>query len=206
MARDYSSDMLAAIAAREIARATFYELKCDEGSLYAWNQHGPITESAIRGASTTWEGLGERIQSPGGITLSVDLQGATTSVVIDASAINDDTDFCGRLVDRTWHQREIIVRDVLFVPGSNMATVIDVLLEWVGIMDSGEMIDAGDGSVFALSCESGSFEFFRSNQLRREDAGQQARFAGDRFFDLTAVQVLQSIPFGTSWHKIGGGN
>lgn len=204
MALTFSTEMLAAIEAREVAAAILFELKLAGGSLYAWNQHGSLVESVIRGTSTTWEGLGERISLPQPITISSDLQGSTVTVQIEAGAILDNADFAGRLVDGAWHQREIVIRHVLFAPTSNYATVLGAINTWTGLMDRGEQVEGVDGAAFRLSCESGTYQFFRTNQFRRTDENQKYLADGDRFFDLTAKQVLQTVPFGRgNAHLVG---
>jgi hypothetical protein len=188
--------MQTAIAAQDVARALMVEFKSDGSTRRAWNQEGNITESTVLGSSATWTGLGARISLGGGITMATDLQGETVSLGLDASRINDNSDFVGALADDVWHQREIVIREVLFT--ANFAAVIGVLNEWYGVMDKDEFAEMEGGSTWVLSCESGAFEFFRTNQFRRTDSNQQALASGDLGFAHTAMQTVQLIPFGTN--------
>jgi hypothetical protein len=196
MALSLATEMLDAIASGDVARALMVEFKTDGGTRRAWNQEGNITESVILSTSTTWTGLGERMKLGGGITMASDLQGETVTLALDASRINDNSDFVGALTDDVWHQREIVIREVLFT--SNFAAVIGVLNTWYALMDKDEFAEFEEGSTWVLSCESGAFEFFRTNQFRRTDSNQQSLAPGDLGFAHTAVQTVQLIPFGTN--------
>jgi hypothetical protein len=189
-------EMETAIAAREVVRALMVEFQTDGGSRYAWNQPFNITESAVRGSSTTWTGLGERLMLGGPITMAVDLQGETVTLLLDASAINDGADFVGAVVDASWHQRPVIIREVLFANTASFRSVIGALNTWYGLMDRDEFSEGEQGSVWTLSCESGAFQYFRTNQHRRTNANQQRFASGDRGFEYTAAQVMQAVPFG----------
>jgi hypothetical protein len=196
--------MEAAIAAREVAPALFFEFACAEKTLRCWNRDGDVTTAGITGSSVTWAGLGGRIQLPQGIQLAADLGGQTVPVHLDGSRISDNSDFTGEFVDLTWHQRPVTIHEALFAVSSSFVTLIGVLNVWNGIMNRGELVEGPEQSVWSLSCEGGAYLFWRTNQHRRTYSNQQRLAPGDEFFGLTAVQTLQSIPFGTDWRNIAG--
>lgn len=182
-------------------RGQLFDVYAPEGSLHCWNQPGALSFESL-----VYEDMYGRIDVPSGITCQSDLVGETVRLEFDGSRINDDTDFVGRLVDLSWHQTPMRIRDVLLFFDDDDEHTAMVIHTWHGLTDSSDFTEQPDAaSLFVLSCEAGAYEYHRTNPIKRSDKDQSRRSPGDRFFELTARQAAQPyFAFGTSNSKIPG--
>jgi hypothetical protein len=195
-----TTEARAALRTREVAVAWLLELTTDEGVLRAWDKTEALTYEAV-----TWEPLADAWGIEGEIRAGADLVAEPLTIWFDGARQLEDSSFVGRLLDRTWHQRAVRLRQLLLVPESNFATVIGVTLDWRGHMDQ---ISAPEGEAAAsrvvLSCESGTFRARGRNLHTVTDADQRLRDDADASFRNMAVKPFQDVPFGTSWANIPG--
>lgn len=202
MPLNLTASVEAAIEVDQIAHAWLLELFTDEGALRCWDK--PFDMSY---GGNTYEGLGDSWEIAGEIRLGTDLVPEPLTFNFDGSRILDNADFTGRLVDRSWHQREMRLTGLLFVPGQRFGTPIGPHLIWNGTMDTLENPE-GDGSIsgVVLSCEGGIFRALDRNMTVCTDADQKRRNPSDRLFENVATKPQQDVPFGRAWSNVPGGS
>jgi len=189
-----------AITAREVAVAWLMELYCDEGTLRGWDQF----ESCNYGGDT-FEPIGSGWAIAGQIKAGAGLVAESLTFTFDGGGQYDDASFVGRLLDRSWHQRRIRIRNVCFNVSSNFVTPIDTVFEWVGFMDTISAPEGSrSGSQIILNCESGTFRARARNLRTVTDVDQRLRDPNDGSFRNIAVKPFQDVPFGVDWHTIVG--
>jgi hypothetical protein len=189
-----------AIRADRTATAWFLELFCDGGTLRGWDQD----EEFVLGGDL-YEPVGGKWWIEGELKPGVDLVSEPFTIMFDGAEQYDDTSFIGRLLDRTWYQREIRLRQVCFEVDSNFVTPISTIYELWGLMDT---IDAPDGdrsqSTIPLNCESGTFRAQSRNMQTCTDLNQRERAPNDGAFKNVATKPFQSMPFATKWENVPG--
>lgn len=189
-----------ALVAREIAHAWLLELFTDEGTLRAWDKTEAMTFE-----SNTFEALGDQWSIEGEIRAGADLVAEPLTISFDGSVQLDDASFVGRLLDRTWHQRRIRLRQMLLVPTSNFVTPVGIAFDWRGFMDTIDAPEGGSGpSKVVLNCESGTFRARARNMHTVTDLDQRLRDANDNSFRNIATKPFQDVPFGTGWTNVPG--
>ncbi len=189
-----------ALRAKEVAVGWLLDLYCDEETLRGWDKTISLTYG-----SDDYEPLGGKWRIEGEVRASADLVSEPLTIAFDGGPQLDDTAFVGRLLDSTWHQRAIRLRQVLLVPTSNNTQVVGGGFEWNGYMDK---IDAPEGTSEAsrvvLNCEGGLFRVLARNNRTVSDRDQRERNSDDGSFKNIAVKPFQDIPFGTTWTSIPG--
>jgi hypothetical protein len=195
-----TTDVRNAAAAREKASAWFFELFTDEGTLRAWDQNETITFDG-----QTFEPIGTTGRIEGEIRSSSNLVAEPLMIVLDGGKQSDDASFVGRLLDRSWHRREIRVRQVLFNVSTNFVTTIGAAFDWLGHMDTIQApLGVNAEASVILTCYSGTF-LARARTLRTvSDVDQKMRDPTDASFKNIAVKPRQDIPFGTAWTTVPG--
>lgn len=189
-----------AINAREVAVAWFIELYCDEGTLRGWDQFESVSYSG-----DTFEPIGSGWSVAGQIKAGAGLVAESLTLSFDGGGQYDDASFIGRLLDRSWHQRRVRIRNVCFNVSSNFVTPIDTIFEWVGFMDTITAPEAlRSGSKIILNCESGTFRARARNLRTVTDADQRLRDASDASFRNIATKPFQDVPFGVDWATLPG--
>lgn len=189
-----------ALAAETIASAFLLELKTDEGTLRAWDKGHALTFETF-----SWEPMDSLWTITDALKSGADLVPEALTISFEGSEQYIDTSFVGRLLDRTWHQRKIRIRQLLFEPATNFITPIEVVYDWRGYMDT---IDAPEGGrvvdVLVLNSESGMFGVHDSNVRTLTDQDQRLRDANDASFRNMALKINQDVPFGVGWSAIPG--
>lgn len=194
-----------ALAAREVACAWLLELFCESAGGTPVTLRGWDKTEAIAYDSVTFEALGDSWGISGEIKSGADLVAEPLTIWFDGATQLDDASFVGRLLDLRWHQRKVRLRQLLMVPSSNFATVVGVVLDWRGFMDTITSPEGDDGpSRVTLTCESGTFRARARNMTTVTDRDQRLRDANDASFRNIATKPFQSVPFGTSWSTIPG--
>ena len=184
---------------RHKALAWLLELTTTDGVLAGWNQTKPVTYD-----STDFEALGDRFRLAGELKLGTDLVAEPLTILFDASIDLDSDTFIGRLMDRTWHQRRVRLRGVLFDTSSEWVTPIGTVIDWRGFMDKLERVEGAEGVVTSLTCEGGTFRALARNMHTCTDLNQKDRASGDLFFQNTGIKPTQDIPFGVHWGNVPG--
>lgn len=188
------------LRARQISDAWFFDLYTDEGTLRGWNQQFAITLSGDE-----YEPLGDKIDIDVEINSGSDLVAEPLTIKFDGAAKLDNTSFVGRLLDRTWHQRRIRVRQFVFDVTSNKRSEATEVFSWYGNMDTLSDPEGGSGPAeIILNCESGTFRALARNNQTVTDVNQRLRDANDASFKNMSVKPFQRVPFGIGDHKIAG--
>lgn len=195
-----SSDLRTALKARTVFHAWLLELFCDEGTLRCWDKRFPLTFEG-----NTFEGLGDLWGFDGEIRIGSDLVAEPLPLWFDGAAQLDDSSFIGRLLDRSWHERNMRLRQVIMSPTSEFTVAVGVALDLFGRMDDLTDTDQdGAPSNFQLACEVGPL-WARDRNLRTvTDVDQREIDPNDGIFSDIGVKPFQEVPFGTSWSNIPG--
>lgn len=189
-----------AITARTVAPAWFLELFCAEGTLRCWDQFESISYDGA-----TFEPIGSDWEIAGEIRVGSGLVAEPLTMTFDGGRQFDDASFVGRLLDRTWHLRDVRLRCVVFNTASNFMTPIDTVFDWVGFMNTISVPEGGSGkSIVVLNCESDTFRTRARNIRTVTDADQRLRDPNDASFKNIATKPFQDVPFGVGWSTIPG--
>lgn len=189
-----------ALRAGNVAHAWLLELFPDEGALRCWDKVEPITFE-----TNVFEATENRWGIDGTVSGGANLVSQPMNIWFDGGGALDDTSFIGRLLDSTWHERAIRLRQLLLVPDGAFATVIGAALDWVGFMDQITDPEGGSGDYnITLKCESGTFRARGQNLHTITDKDQRLFDPDDGSFANIGLKPLQQIPFGVSWSDVPG--
>jgi hypothetical protein len=195
-----STEGRAALRGGTVFQAWLIELSCLGVTLRGWNQ---LTAMTFEGQ--TWEALGGQFEIVGEIAGGVDLQTEPFGVSFDGGRQHDNASFIGRLLDATWHQRAIRVRQLIMQPGTNFVTAVATALDVRGRMQTIEAAEGETGpSTVQLSCESGTFAVFGRALTVLSDADQRLRDPDDTSMRDIATKPFEDIPYGVSYAALPG--
>jgi hypothetical protein len=198
MARAWSADVIAAAKAGVISRRFLLELETDEGWLRCTDEAAGLVWNSV-----TYEGAADLWQIEGELSTGALLVPETVTITFDGALQYDDTSLIGRLLDRTWHRRAVILTGLFM--NTTTGAALDDFDQWRGRMDQISTAEVEDGpSTITISCESGTFNALSTNQSTVSDADQRRRSATDQFLRNQALKVGQKIPFGINSQNIPG--
>lgn len=205
--RPWSTAMIAAAEANLVSRRFLLAIDTVEGWLRCTDH-----SYALVYAGETYEAGVDHWKIDGTLASGSQLVPEPVTISFDGAEQYDDTSFIGRLVDRTWHRRDIYLTGIVINPQTG--ALLDDFDTWRGRLDTLNVTDqVGGVSTAALRCESGTFHALSRNNATASDADQKRRNANDTFFENQALKVSQKMPFGLSYSDIpgtpntsGGGN
>lgn len=196
MPREWTPAVETAIAEDTLNIAWLLELETVEGWLRSTDRDVALTydSNPFEAAHHTWEVQGE-------INSGANLVPEPITLKFDGADQYDSTSILARLIARTWHQRQIILRGILL----NETSVIGQFIEWRGRMDMLDFTTKTQSEAIAvMSCEGGTFKVLDRNHSTVSDADQRRRNPDDAFFKNQAKRVGQRMPFGTKSVAIPG--
>lgn len=198
MARAWSADLIAAMKADVIRLRFLLELETDEGWLRATDNGAQLTYD-----SKTFEAARDKWRIEGELSTGAMLVPETVTISFDGGDQYDNASIIGRLLDRTWHRRQVVLIGILL--NVETGAILDDFDTWRGRMDqvSTSESEAAAGIV-TISCESGTFNALSRNQATVSDADQRRRSATDAFLKNQASKVNIKMPFGLSNSKVPG--
>lgn len=212
-----SSGFEADVAAGRIKCADLIDLYAkdeagDPAFLRAWTFPGACTykandpdgvDGAVGNTDVTYETMYGRVIVQKALRMAATLSSEPLQILLDASRSGDDEDFVGRLVDRTWHQCRMRVRQIRL----NVATEEvdpEPFWEWHGLIDHMNLVrkpsaegDEGEPQYWEVKCEGGLFRVRGRRMRTRSHEDQQKRLAGDLFY--TGTPLMVSVPL--IWNK-----
>lgn len=198
MARAWSADVITAMKQGVVSRRWLLALETDEGWLRCTDNG-----SALVYNSETYEAARDKWRIEGALSTGAMLVPESVTLSFDGADQYDDTSIVGRLLDRTWHRREIILTGLLL--NVDTGALLDDFDTWRGRMDQIATSEAeASKALITISCESGTFNALSRNNSTVSDADQRRRAASDAFLKNQALKVGQKMPFGLSNSKIPG--
>ncbi len=181
MSRTLSGDVAAAAAASRVVGAYFVELVFSSGTVRAWTGVGDITGPG----GNTYSGVGEL----GGISVIEEKEGIVATGVQLTLDVTD-TSLLATALTEDYQGREANIWIGLFNTAT-LALLADPVKLFGGVMDNMDVVDRGQSGSITVNCESWMRVLDRSNDRRRTDMYQQARFAGD--LGMEYIPAIQDI-------------
>jgi len=205
MARIFSPEQKAALRSGRVDTAFFLDLFIEPTSLHCSTLWMPITVDVGDGVDQLYEPLADRwTHGEAAITMGTDLTPEPFNITFDASRIDDDSDFLGRLVDSPrWHRRHARFTEFTFVVGSGRATPIAPVFTWEGEIDFADQPETvGVAPVMTYTFESGTMRYLGHNLQTRTDENQQRFFPGDTFFQDLPTLIGRDLPWHRNWTRM----
>lgn len=187
MARDLTAGMVTQITAASLTPIFLMEMEIPSGTIRFWNGLGSLTWSGnvYTGAANiiTFSEIAETqaIEARG---LQFTLNGINTALV---SAVLDNANELQRAT--------VNLRMAALDSSDNV--VADPYLIFSGLVDTAEIMEAGDNSKIVINAESKLIRLKRTRARRYTSEDQKSEFSADEFFDF--VTFLQDAPL--EWGK-----
>lgn len=180
--RNMTAALEAALIARDVRPALFFEGEFASGAIRFWTGMGAITWN-----SQTWDGLGNLIGFQGvdegseviARGTSISLSGVPTAMV--SAAI---TDAQQGLPGRIW----------VGLLAADGTIIVDPVEVFVGRLDVPTVADGQDTCTVSITYESRLIDLNTPRELRYTDQSQQQLYPGDRGFEyVTTIQDVEIV-------------
>lgn len=175
----------------------FVEIFLDGSTVRFWNDFESVTYDG-----QTFAPLGDRFTPPDKLKRSASLKSESVKLTFDASRqLDDGNDILADLLDSTWRNRQIRIRNVFYTTSPDSG---DVISDTYGrIRNLPGSIAVGAEPVIEMEIESGSLAYLERRMQTRTSANQKAAFPTDKGFDLTKSLEGKTLAWRTKHAKSG---